>query len=66
MKVNDLVEALGLPRYYAANLPPGSAIVATVKADGSITIEIRQPMEAEAELPVMEQKRGPGRPRKVI
>jgi hypothetical protein len=65
MNVNDLVDALGLPRYFAAQLPAGSSIVATVKPDGSVAIEVQSPVPFSV-LPVTEQKRGPGRPRKVI
>jgi hypothetical protein len=76
MNVNDLVDALGLPRYFAAQLPAGSSIVATVRPDGSVAIEVQQVIGGEyhgvpvrepvSVLPVTEQRRGPGRPRKVI
>lgn len=54
MNVNDLVEAFGLPRNYAARLPAGSSIIATIKPDGSVAVEIQPP------------PRGPGRPPKAI
>lgn len=69
MNVNDLVEAFGLPRYYASRLPAGASLVATVKSDGSVAVEIHPGHyvpEPPSALPVIEQKRGPGRPRKAV
>jgi hypothetical protein len=43
MNVNDLVEAFGLPRYYAEKLPAGASLVATVNADGSVAVEVHPP-----------------------
>jgi hypothetical protein len=54
MNVADLVDAFGLPRNYAERLPAGSSIIATVKPDGSVAVEIQPP------------PRGPGRPPKAI
>jgi hypothetical protein len=72
MNVNDLVDALGLPRYSAARLPAGSSIVATINENGSVTVTIHPaPSDESSVLPVTEQndnvqiKRGPGRPRKI-
>ena len=81
MNVNDLVEAFGLPRYYADRLPAGASLVATVKHDGSIRVEIVAPGSGIDNLVLdehghvvgialpaepTEQKRGPGRPRKTV
>ncbi len=95
MNVNDLVDAFGLPRNYATRLPAGSSIIATVKPDGSVAIQVHQsgafsdhlvanelgqvvgvksdtlpePFDLRSKssvLPVVEQKRGPGRPPKAI
>jgi hypothetical protein len=73
MNVNDLVDAFGLPRYYAEKLVVGASITATVRADGSVKITIDPPWPHDGKplsaLPVIEhteQKRGPGRPRKIV
>lgn len=77
-RINDIVDALDLPRNTGERLLPGACIVATVMPDGGVEVAIHEAAtmaeDATVEitttsvLPVTEQtdqpvKRGPGRPR---
>lgn len=43
MNVNTFIDACGLPRNAAENMPEGTQIIATVRSDGSVAVEVKTP-----------------------